>query len=899
MKRALTLTLLLCCVLMARAQENDDLTRLLLYMKHAMMFNRATPQEKAYLHFDNTGYFKGETMRFKAYVTRADLNRPTTVSSVLYVELVNPSGDVVLTRKLRVENGEAEGDIQLDSIFGTGFYEVRAYTRYMRNWGDTGIFSRVFPIYRAPAHDGDYSRPMIDELTYTHRLPGREGNSTDAAVQTVKDNGFEVSFYPEGGHMIKGLPSRVAFSVTNKEGRRAAVRGMVNNAAGETLAVGTSDETGRGYFDLIPDGSALTFIVTDTNGKRHSFALPDADEEGCTLRLDAINEDLSAQISASATLRGSLLGYTLMHNGNVVTADTMQAHNAIELAFDRQSMRPGVNQLTVFDSNGRILAERLFFICPPADDADSVKVSIATQQLRPCGKVDVDLTAAPNASISFTAMDVATLTNGSVGNARTWMLLGSEVRGYIENPDFYFEADDEEHRRAADLLMMVQGWRRYDWQLQAGTKGFEELDGYPGKVQPIEDKLYVFGQLRPDMNKWRKKHPVAGVDLTCFLYNAKGEHMQGKCVTDSVGNYAFEMPDVEGEWNMQIHTAFDGKDARYTVAIDRHFSPAARMLSPYETEQIPLPEALQQRKAAAEAEGKDDLSVTLTGKGANSTYVLPTVKVKRRYFTDNTHLPWYDEKTGARKSSVYYNVDEATDRIYDEGEPLPTLFEWLMKKNSFFSGDDRLMDAYEIEVEDPEMFPGAGPLSSTSVDEATVTDKTLLVYKGGPTYKNRPVIWVINNQYFNTTGYSATRYTLEWTSNTSGAAAMPDFIDEVKSVYISEDDDNYRNFIRVKEHVGMHPVTVFVYTHPQFTVASKGLRRTHFQGYNVATAFQMEDYSVMPAMEDFRRTLFWAPSVHTDASGHARVSFFNNSSCRQMYISAEGMTPDGRFVVSE
>ena len=67
---------------------------------------------------------------------------------------------------------------------------------------------------------------------------------------------------------------------------------------------------------------------------------------------------------------------------------------------------------------------------------------------------------------------------------KTWMLLSSELSGYIDSPDYYFEADDAEHRRAADLLMMVQGWRRYDWQLMSGQKVLE-------KVEPNEDGLYM------------------------------------------------------------------------------------------------------------------------------------------------------------------------------------------------------------------------------------------------------------------------------------------------------------------------------------------------------------------------------------------------------------------------
>ena len=120
-------------------------------------------QEKVYLHFDNTGYFLRETIWFKAYVLD-ESNRPTDISRVLYVELVSPEGGVVKTDKCRIENGMAHGEFRLDSAYLSGFFEVRAYTRYMRNFGEDNYFSRVFPVFDTPV-DGDYSlRTMFDRL---------------------------------------------------------------------------------------------------------------------------------------------------------------------------------------------------------------------------------------------------------------------------------------------------------------------------------------------------------------------------------------------------------------------------------------------------------------------------------------------------------------------------------------------------------------------------------------------------------------------------------------------------------------------------------------------------------------------------------------------------------------
>ena len=78
-------------------------------------------------------------------------------------------------------------------------------------------------------------------------------------------------------------------------------------------------------------------------------------------------------------------------------------------------------------------------------------------------------------------MDAKTMTNGKQGNMKTWMLLSSEVRGYIRDVDYYFESDDKEHRQNADLLMLTQGWRRYDWRLMSEKYTFR-------KAQPIEEK---------------------------------------------------------------------------------------------------------------------------------------------------------------------------------------------------------------------------------------------------------------------------------------------------------------------------------------------------------------------------------------------------------------------------
>ena len=201
---------------------------------------------------------------------------------------------------------------------------------------------------------------------------------------------------------------------------------------------------------------------------------------------------------------------------------------------------------------------------------------------------------------------------------------------------------------------------------------------------------------------------------------------------------------------------------------------------------------------------------------------------------------------------------------------------------------------------------------------SVVIDKEYNIYKDGLTYDRRPIVWIIDNACHSITGanYSfpsnpnwdyehkelSARPMMEvvWcNSHAHETVEMPLFLDEVKSVYVAEDQTTWRDFIRFRNENMQMPVTVFVYTHHSFFGHVNGLRRTYFQGYNVPSTFEMNDYSVLPPMEDFRRTLYWNPDVRTDENGEAIIEFYNNSSCREIHISAEGITPDGRCIFNK
>ena len=824
---------------------------ILSHVQKAMNFNRIVPQEKVYLHFDNTGYFENESMWFKAYVTRTDNGKGTDLSKVLYVELLNPSGDVLQTHKYPIDSlGQAHGEMKMDTILGAGYYEVRAYTRYMTNWGVNAAFSRVFPIFKAPAAEGDYSSLTIPPVRYRQSLPSHRvaedsllyGNTISKGISDDRlDKSVSVQFYPEGGNLIIGKKNRVAMLAVDDNGHAYQGEGFVTDSLGDVLVPVQTDSLGRGVFEVVPTDRSLTLQLKNLKGKVQFFPIPEAQKEGCALMLDAVSDTLLATLQLTDSLCGSPLGYILMHNGNIFRCDTMRAVPLIEIELNRDSLPEGVSQITVFDSCGRIWAERLFFRCPVPNSSDSIMITTRTPKLTPCGKVEVELYAQPNSNISFSAIDCATMNNGKQGNMKTWMLLSSEVRGYIHNPEYYFESDDKEHRQSADLLMLTQGWRRYDWELMTGQREFE-------KIQPIEDKFYVFGKL----NVYRKRNPVNNVRLEVYLYNREGQSLKGETVTDSVGNYAFAMPFVDGDWDMQIFTRKKnkkGKDKRktYYVGIDRQFSPTPRYITPLEASaRRRLQPNLFIKGLEWNIEEEEDVFIPITERDHVLQNV--TVKAKRRYFTNDNWM-YKNEAFGKIYASLYYNATREADKILDMGKPIPTTASFISDKINLYY--DRTEDNF---------VPNRGQ-----------------------------IVDVIHNNDERT--------------------KMGFWLDEVKSIYMVF-DERFPNFLRkldgvsneVYDNVTDPYYHIYVYVYDRFiypTESQKGLRRTYFQGFNKPSTFQMEDYSVIPPMADFRRTIYWNPDVKTDAQGKAKVEFYNNSTCQEMYISAEGMTEDGKVLVNE
>lgn len=819
------------------------------------LFNRYLPQEKVYLHFDNTAYFMGEKMWFKAYVLRSDNHHATDVSRVLYVELLDRSGNVVETQKLPIgAMGQADGVFDLRNVLAGGFYEVRAYTRYMLNWDSSWLFSRVFPIFETPSKEGDYSRPSLGKTAWQVRESEKVPTKEKTGISFAKPEDGNIAFFPEGGHLVENLSCRVAFEIRDRQGLPVNGTGELSCGDERLCSVSTS-QNGRGVFSLVAQpGKIYSLNLKDKRGRLYRQELPVAEKEGCSMRLTRSGKSWCVNLNTTTSFAQDSLGIVLTAHGALKHVDVVAGSRSMYLSLPDSAIADGVNRVSVVNGAGQVLADRLFFQYPRTLK-DSISVTVKETSLLPSSPINLSFHAPPSTIFSLSVRDADTEKNISSLDCENWLLLAGELHGYVSHPEYYFESDDAEHREAADLLMLVQGWRRYDLSQMMGKKNFKI-------VHPVEKGLSISGRLKGP----QKKAIVSNQNLRFRLYNELGQSLSGNAVTDSLGYYVIEVPPCDGEWNMFVHIP-----KKYSIEIDRNFSPSPRSLS--------LLELMRPQDATAAmtsfhySRNTDEVLEKPAGISMLSrVHMLPTV-VKKKHFWESG-IAWDNITEGKEVSYLYYNIDKERDRLLDKGEEIPYIYEWLKQKNHAFKGDYR------------ELFDAFNP--------AFWYDKDVCDFS----YNGNPILWMLDNSpRCITNGLPFTGTVPLMKSRTIDD--MPVTMGEVKAIYITEAPNVWKRYLvgNAWAKIG-NMATVFVYTHKMFRKCPKNLRRTFFDGYSPAVEFYSPGYGELPSNEDFRRTLYWNPYVRTNKEGYVDLRICNTGTCRQLIISAEAITPDGNIVKS-
>ncbi len=495
--------------------------------------------EKAYLHLDREYYVIGDDIWFKAYLFNGQTNNPIYTSNNLYVELIAPNAAVVYRDVLRLENGVGNGDFRLSDSLGAGTYHIRAYTNWMRNFGDNFIYDREIKI-------GNKSVALLDASK--NNTTTSKGSSSKASATTKEV--CKLQFFPEGGSLVTDVTSLVAFKAEDGLGKGVAVKGDIIDSKGKVTASFKSNNLGLGSFTLTPIADEMydvKAVVTATNKPINSdMALPLS--KGLVLSLKDIDTafvqvTIKTNKSTVASLQNSLLTIEAKHTGRKYFEDTMRlTGETLSIKMPKAKLPQGVAVITLLDEKRRPNSERLFYI----EKAPTLNISVVTNKKSYTTQENtivnintLDIEGHPlKANLSMAVVDAAIVPTNS-SNMVNYMYLQSDIKGNIEQADRYFDKTNKDRQKELDLLLLTQGWRDFIW-LRLAQQGISI------KYIP-EGGITISGKVKREFGE----KPLANMNITLFANQATGNKLFST-QSDTTGHYFFDGVNITGTSRIKV-----------------------------------------------------------------------------------------------------------------------------------------------------------------------------------------------------------------------------------------------------------------------------------------------------------------------------------------------------------
>ena len=970
-RQIITIMLALVCVA-GQAQEVPEAFRPL--MNRLTAFGKAIPQEKVYVHMDNTCYFQGDTIWFSAYTRQTNTDKPSEVSGVLYVELLNQDGYLVERKLIEMKEGRGSGFFDLNNLIQySGFYELRAYTRWQLNWGEhehqhpgsfgfmfrdeesereyfrdyDKLYSRVFPVYDKPLTPGDYTRDM------TLRTLRREFKKDPEKRE------LQLSLFPEGGNLVAGVENRVAFEAAMSDGEQA--EGILT-IGGEKA--GTVNR-GRGVFTLVPEKGVereVTFVTPD--GEKASARLPKPEEQGVAIRVVQKGDSTIIQTSPVG-LNTDSLALTIMHEGkleeyhefNSQFMDSLEPRRAFNArkSIHNSQLEAGIHQVTVFDTQGRVWADRLFFVTKQDMAEPTLAVEGLKGEYSPYEKISLTIKKASLAGGKLEGGLSLSVRDGyqsdplfDNGNIMTEMLLSSEVKGFIPNPGWFFEKDDEEHRQALDLLMMTQGWRRFVWRDMAVqgewdlTQPGEKIPVLTGKVSfnpnrisydgiedlkdvrnviPPRDYKYATALARKEVPPTLRVHselvhldthesavsedPYTGDHFRMPYPKFYGNSVLFLSVADTANwekrekEYPWiQMAGYGEEYPLRIMKKLELDEADYRAYISWPFP---RFVKPYGYYQTHLPPNnsattgydLPPELLADSTKSLHEVTITARRKsslkGFNAAYPAFMVDAYDAWnMIEDAGVPIFNYKD-IRKEMVRvylndYGVDEEKDGKGDDR------IRTSMPRQSLAEYINVPIDSLERPVN---MNLVASNVSSGESGRVSSGEPGTLA-SGEPGKISVGGIEAIPHDFDIAPGETRKYFGDERYDED------PRFVVDKYVVYT----DYQPRLEGSTRYMGSNKPETIIAIYP-FPDGSKRAvyrdRRYILEGFAYPAQFYHPDYSgqTPPEPSDYRRTLYWNPDLKLDGNGEAVITFYNNRRQTTLSVEAEGQAADGTLLWSE
>jgi hypothetical protein len=426
------------------------------------------PQEKVYVQFDKSVYNPGETIWYKAYIfTGAD---PSQAGKNFYTELSDAGGNIVQRKTAPVLESTASGSFDIPPDVKGSRLHFRAYTSWMLNFDTAFIYEKEIIILNGSKDSSVSVKPLTERY---------------------------LQFFPEGGDMVAGLESVVAFKASDHFGLPINIKGVLKDASGKNLLEFNTEHDGLGKFILSPDkNDVFTAVWKDDLGIEHKTDLPAVKPSGVVLKLLTGNKKVFFSVARSSvdsmtyshlTIIGHMHQH-LVYKAKINLEESFMSGGTIPV----EQLPSGVLQVTIFINNDQPVAERVIFV-NNHDYEFSPQLIVTAKSVVKRGRNEIEIavpdTLHSNLSVSITDGD-ADGNKFNDDNIISRLLLTGDVKGYVHNPYYYFSNSSDSIAQHLDLVMLTHGWRRFKWDQLA--KGKPPVIKFPEQYY-ISAKAEVLG----------------------------------------------------------------------------------------------------------------------------------------------------------------------------------------------------------------------------------------------------------------------------------------------------------------------------------------------------------------------------------------------------------------------
>lgn len=841
------------------------------------------PTEKVYLHLDKRTYTLGDDVWFSAYLLAGSSQIPSPLSSTIYIDIFDGAGLLLEQRKIRMEDGLGAGDFKIPRFGKTGSYQIKAYTAWMRNFGEEYFHSTSFVVVDGAAGSflpkvnfkeistaaglvkyqveidavSSSGNPLANQTlelralageTELHKqslalnAQGQASFSFSIAEKANPSQSLELIYYENGDYPVTQT-IRLPYSLNLADiqflpegghmviGKKSNVAFRAVDPDGTPLEIAGEIEGqpfatrfgGMGKVELTPTKSDYSATITNPkSGETRTVSLPTADSNGLVVQV--VNNPSASFITVFVQGQYDPNSLLLVSQTRGVINYMIQgalANGVWGVRIPKENLISGINHITVLSTEGKPLLERLIFV----QKDDFLKLELANSgPLSPRGKVALDITGTFNNQPAKGSFSIAVTDADQVSDESDEY--GTIFSSLLLTSDLRGKIHQpgsyfkDQEAETLELLDLVM--------LTHGWRRFTWDDVFANKLPEIgnfiERGINIEGQITEQQET---KKGLGGGKVSAVI----GDGIE--IISSEYGpNGRFILRELNYQDSVTVTiTAEDSRAKNFVdVSIIKPEAVFTQIIGTYPN-QIIWPEALvatfDERNLLQQLNEDQDI-LDLEGVTVEAqTIQKEEEEIRKIYGTGD----------------VTINPDKIPGNV-----AYTNVFQLIQGR---VSGVQVFVSGLDVSVQ----IRGVGSISSGT----------------GPLYllDNFPVD-------------AATLLQV----NPRDVSSVDVFKDPARAAIFGSQGANGVIAVYTKTGTGISSVSV------------GGTLVTRYGGYDSPREFYSPKYdekTVENANTDSRATIYWNPSVTTDASGQAKVEFYNSDAARRQLIIIEGMDAEGRL----